>query len=125
MPFQRALVGMPAVRVSVRVEIRESIELRVPIGVILVHHVNLQLAEFSREAHLAIGRNVLRWEEQDLVAQPRLVDHRENVIADSIRQAYTRDLGAEPWRQRSQAKRRLQVVDGSSPGTGSIAPAYQ
>src|SRR5258708_7884822 len=60
MPCERALVGMPAVRIPVLVEVRETIKLRMAIGVILAHHVNLQLAEFSSEAHLTIGGKLLR-----------------------------------------------------------------
>ena len=73
MPGERALVGMAAVRPAVLVQVREPVELREAVGVILVHDVDLHLAEAPGELDLSAGRQVLRRKEQHLVAKERLV----------------------------------------------------
>ena len=40
---------------AVLVEVREPVELGIAVGVILVHHVDLHLAELPRERDLAAG----------------------------------------------------------------------
>src|SRR5277367_227231 len=87
-PFERAFVRVPTVWISILIEVRESIQFRVTIGVILVHHVNLDFSELARELHLAIGRQLLRREYQHLVMQPRAIDRAERFFGDAVGQAY-------------------------------------
>ena len=84
MPRQRALVGMLAVRVAVRIEVGEAVQLRIAIGVVLVHHVDLHLAEMAGEFHLAPRRQFLRAEQQHLISQERLVNRSECLIVHAI-----------------------------------------
>ena len=65
-PGERALVRMAAARPALLVEVREAVELGIAVGVILVHDVDLQLAEAPAERHLARRGKVLRRKEQDL-----------------------------------------------------------
>ena len=80
-PVQRAAIRMVSVRISIRVEIRETIKLGKTVGVILAHHVNLHWAETTRECDLPRGRNLLRTEQQHLMAQKRLIDRIEDLVA--------------------------------------------
>jgi hypothetical protein len=57
--------------------------------------VDLNFAELSSELDLTIGRKVLRREQQNLIAQPRLIDRAEHLVRNAVRQSYARDLGAE------------------------------
>src|SRR3989442_15485621 len=94
MPGKRAFVRMMSGRISVRVEIRESIELREATGVIPVHHMNLHLAEVPGKANLARRRNVLRGKEKNMAAYDNLVARADDLGAHAIAVLPVRDLGA-------------------------------
>ena len=94
-PRERALVRVVAGRLAVRVEVREPVELRVAVGVVLVHHVDLHFAEAPREGDLPRRRHILRREEQHLVAQEGLVHGAEDLVVHVVRELDARDLGAE------------------------------
>src|ERR1019366_9673930 len=81
-PMKRSLVRMLAIRAPLIIEIGESVQLGKTISVILAHHVNLHFAETPGEADLSVGRKLLRWEQQHLIAQERLVERVENIVAD-------------------------------------------
>ncbi len=104
-PGERALVRVVAGRPAVRVEVREPVELRVAVGVVLVHHVDLHLAEAPREGDLAGWRHILRREEQHLVAQERLVKRAEQLVVHLVRQREAGDLTAEIRSQRPYLQR--------------------
>ena len=95
MPRERALVRMAAARLAVLVEVREPVELRVAVGVVLVHHVDLHFAEAPGEGDLPPRRQVLRREQQHLVAQERLVQAAKHLVVQLVRQLDAGDLGAE------------------------------
>ena len=78
------LSGMLAVRLAVLVQVRQPVELGKAVGVILVHDVDLHFAEAAREGHLARRRHVLRRKQQHLVAQERLVDRAEELVAHVV-----------------------------------------
>src|SRR5713101_9990148 len=86
---------MPSVRAPLIVEIGEAVELWKAIGVILVHDMYLHFAESPGKLDLSAGREVLRREQQYLIAQVGLIDRVENFVADVICQLDARDLGGE------------------------------
>ncbi len=51
---------------------------------VLVHDVDLHFAEAAGEGHLARRRHVLRRKQQHLVAQERLVDRVEELVAHVV-----------------------------------------
>ena len=72
---------------------------------ILVHHVDLDLAERAREGDLRGGRQVDVAEENQLVVEERLVDLVEHLRLDRLRQRDAGDLAAERVMQRLDLKR--------------------
>src|SRR4051794_16949069 len=58
MPSERALVGMMPAGPALPVEVGEAVELGIAVGVVLVHHVDLQLAEAAGELDLTARRQV-------------------------------------------------------------------
>ena len=114
-PGERPLVGMAPARLAVLIEVRQAVEFRMAVGVILVHHVDLQFAESPAKRHLAAGGKVLRREEQYLVAQKRAVQGAKNLVLQLVRQIDAGDLGAQVRRQPSHRKR---------PGLGGPHAAY-
>src|SRR5258706_9615068 len=104
MPRERALVGMASVRPAVLVQVREAIELREPVGVILVHDMDLHLAEAPGELDLPGGRQFLRRKEQDLVAEERPIKALKKGFVHAARQIDAGNLCAEPRRQRANGE---------------------
>src|SRR2546426_1122489 len=94
-PGECALVRMFPVRLSMLVEIRESIELGIAIGVILVHYVNLHFAKASSEHNLAAGWQLLRREEKNLITQKGLVDGAKKLVRNVIGQFHAGNFGTE------------------------------
>src|SRR5436190_19393501 len=72
-PMERAPIRMPAVGLALLVEVREAIELRETVGVVLAHHVHLHGTEPPRKRHLPLRRNILRTEQEHLMPQERLI----------------------------------------------------
>ncbi len=48
--------------------------------VVVLIHMNRPFAELPRELHMLLGGQVLGWENQEPIAQPRLVDSPKNVV---------------------------------------------
>lgn len=78
-PGKRALGRVAAIGISVRIEIRESMQFWAALVVVLIH-MNRPFAELPRELHMLLGGQVLGWENQEPIAQPRLVDSPKNVV---------------------------------------------
>src|SRR5438128_7915079 len=97
------------VRLSMLVEIRESIELGIAIGVILVHYVNLHFAKASSEHNLAAGWQLLRREEKNLITQKGLVDGAKKLVRNVIGQFHAGNFGTEFRRQRTHVERPMHV----------------
>jgi hypothetical protein len=103
-PCERALVRVPAVRLAVLIEVGEPVELGVAVRVVLVHHVDLHLAESARKGDLALRRHVLRREQQDLVAQEGLVYGAKNSVIHFGREVDAGDLRTQMARERPGGK---------------------
>ena len=88
-------------RLAVFVEVREPVELRVAVGVILVHHVDLHFAEAPGKGDLARRRQILRREQQHLVAQEGLVDGAKNAVIHLGGEVDTGDFRTEVARERA------------------------
>jgi len=97
---------MLARRVAFLVEIGEPIQLRMAVGVILGHDVDLHLAEVPRESDLLAGRNVLRGKEQHLIAQERLIDRAEELVRNAVSEPHAVYPGAEFRCQRTSVEPR-------------------
>src|SRR5258708_35484229 len=91
---------MAAVRIAVLVQIGQPIQLRIAIGVILVHDVDLYLSEGPGKFYLAARRQFLRPEQQNLVAHEGLVNRPEPFVIDAPPKIDTDDLGTEDLRER-------------------------
>ena len=63
--------------------------------------MNLHFAEPPRELHLAVGRKLLRREQQHLVAQVCPVNRIEDFVADVLGQLDAGNLGAQVRAQRA------------------------
>lgn len=55
------------------------------VGVVLVHNVDLQLAKSAAESDLARRRQLLRREDEHLIAQERLIEGAENRLRSLAR----------------------------------------
>ena len=111
-PVQRPLVGVLAVGLAVGVEVGEPVQLGKAVGVVHRHHVHLHLAELARERDLRRRRQVVRREDEHLVAQEGVVEGAKVVGRDAAREVEAGDLGAEARRQRADAERRLGSGEG-------------
>ena len=87
------------------VEVRETIQLRIAVGVVLAHDVDLHFAEVAREGDLSAGRNILRRKEQHLVAQERLIDRAEQVVRHVVGEPDAGEFGAELRRELAHLER--------------------
>ena len=90
----------------VGVEVRQPVELGEAVGVVHRHHVHLHLAELARERDLRRRRQLVRREDEHLVAQEGVVEGAEVVGRDAAREVEAGDLGAEARRQRADAEGR-------------------
>ena len=106
MPGERALVGMASVRIAVLVEIRQPVQLGKAVGVIHGHHVHLNFAELPRERDLRRRRQLLRREDQHLVAQEGVVEGAKDVRRHARREIQPADARTELRRQRLDRERR-------------------
>ena len=75
-------------------------------GVILVHHVDLHLAEAAGEGDLRARRQVLVAEQQQLVLEERGVDRREGRVVD-LGDLQIQHLRAEAALERAQRQSRV------------------
>ena len=73
-PCQRAFVWVLAIGLALGVQIGESIQFWKSIGMVLVHHMDLNFTKTLSQLHLLGWRNILRWKQKDLVLQERLVN---------------------------------------------------
>ena len=119
MPVQRALVGMLAGRLAVLVGVGQHVDLgMLRVFLILVHHVDLDLAERAREGDLRRGRQVDVAEQDQLVVEERLVHLVEHFRLDRLRERDAGDLAAERGMQRLDLERpvaRLRLCVGPGP----------
>jgi hypothetical protein len=100
-PVERALVGMLAAWIAVSVEVGQHVDLgMIPVALILVHHVDLHLAEAPGEGDLRRGRQVDIAKQNQLVVEERLIDLAEQLRLDRLRQRDAGDLAAERVMQR-------------------------
>ena len=90
---------------SVLIQIRQPVELREAIRVILVHDMDLHLTEPPPERHLTCGRKLERPEQQNLVAQEGAVNSAENFVVEFVREIDSDDLRAEIGSQRANIER--------------------
>jgi quinol monooxygenase YgiN len=95
---------MPAVRLAVRVEVGEPVELREAVRVVLVHHVDLDLAEAARETRPGSLASPAGVEQQHLVREERRVDCAKRCVVDAGVEVDAEDLGAEVRREASRAR---------------------
>ena len=72
---------------------------------ILVHHVDLDLAERAREGDLRRGRQIDVAEQNQLVVEEGLVDLAEHFRLDRLRERDAGDLAAERGMQRLDLER--------------------
>ena len=77
MPGERAAVGMAPGRPPLRVRVGKAIQLGKAVGVILIHHVHLNLAEAARDRHLCRRRDFVPAEEQQLMCEQGLVQRAD------------------------------------------------
>jgi hypothetical protein len=94
-PHERPLIRMLAGGISVLVEIGQAIQLRIPVRVVLVHHVDLDFAEPAGELDLAARGQGLRAEQQHLMIQKSLVDGAEQRVVDAGCKLHAYDLSTE------------------------------
>jgi len=73
------------------------------VGVVLVHDMDLDLAEAARESDLVAGRQVLVAKQQELVGEEGVVDRRKRRFVDR-RHGNAFDLRPQPAFQGTQAK---------------------
>ncbi len=66
-PSHGPAVGVATMRLAVFIQIAERIEFWELVRVILIHNMNLYLAEVTADAHVACRREILLLEHQDLV----------------------------------------------------------
>jgi hypothetical protein len=100
-PGERTLVRMLTARRAVLVEIRKEVELRKPIRVILIHDVNLHLAEIPSELHLARRRKILVSEQQKLMILKSRVDLREQLLVAHSGKVHTDNFDTESRTERT------------------------
>ena len=94
-PSQRALVRVLAVGLACLIKVRQPVQLRVAVSVVLRHHMHLQLAKAASQGHLRCGRQVLRREPQHLVAQKGLKNRRELGVRHAVHQLDTVNTSAK------------------------------
>jgi hypothetical protein len=104
-PVHGALVGMLAVRLAVGVDIAQLVDLRVLGTVVLVHDVDLHLAEAARERNLRCGREIDVAEQNQLVVEERLIDLVEQRLIDGVGQRDTDYLASQCCMQRLDLER--------------------
>lgn len=105
MPHQCSFVGIAAIGPAILSDVGQTVQLGVIVSVILVHDVNLYLAEMAGELHLTSRRKILRSEQEDLIAEEGLIDRCEQGIIDALREVYIENPCTEIWRQRAYLKR--------------------
>ena len=95
MPVHRAAIGVFAARLAVGAEVGEVVDLGKAVGVVLVHDVDLDRTEAPGEDHLVARLEMLLAEQQQLMAQERLVDSIEQRVGHRPRQIDAKNLDSE------------------------------
>lgn len=95
MPGERTLVRMLAAWRAVLVKIRKKVELRKPIRMVLIHHMNLHLAKMPAELHLVCRGQVLVSEQQKLIIEENFANSRVQIVVDGPGEIDTGELSAE------------------------------
>ena len=119
MPREGPAVGVPARRVALLVEIGEPVELGVAVRVILVHDMDLHLAEASGELHLLPRRHLLAGEDEHLPLEEGGTDGVESFIRNPGAKVEPGNFGAQPPGDGSEVEvgssRRRRGVQGVRP----------
>jgi len=105
-PIECALVGVLAARIAVLVEVGQRVDFRMLfVAVVLAKHVDLHLAEITRESHLRRWRQIDITKQDQLVVEKGFIDLGEYCRRHGLRERNADNFAAENWMQRYDLKR--------------------
>ena len=107
MPGERPFVRMTPIRLAALVEVRKAKQFRVPIRVVHRHDVDLYFAELAGERDLCRRRQLVRREEEHLIAKESLADPAEDFRRDAFREVDSGDFASKIRRQRTYRERQV------------------
>src|SRR5262245_18672494 len=97
MPVESSLVGVLSVRQALLIEVRQQVDLGMAVAVVLMHWMDLHLAEAAREGNLGCGRQIYIAKQDHFVVEEGLADVSEHRGLDGAAERQADDLAAEGW----------------------------